>query len=140
MDHFAIHPGPLPAAVVSADLLRDPACGAIASFIGVVRDHHRGRQVTALHYECREQLALGVLVRLAAALRARHDAGLRLTVVHAAGDLVPGDAAIAIHVRAAHRRGALDACDEAIEAIKRDLPVWKRERYADGGEEWMEGS
>jgi molybdopterin synthase catalytic subunit len=138
-DAFAIHPGALPADVVSAVAQQARDAGAIASFIGVVRDHHHGQAVTGLHYECHQPLAFGVLRRLAEALRAEHGA-LDLIVTHAVGDLVPGDAAIAIHVRSAHRRSALAACAAAIEAIKRDLPVWKREHYADGTHRWMEGS
>jgi molybdopterin synthase catalytic subunit len=113
--------------------------GAIASFIGVVRDHHHARSAIGLHYECHEPLAFGVLRRLAEALRALHGA-LDLIVTHAVGDLAPGDAAIAIYVCAAHRRAELAACAEAIEAIKRDLPVWKREHDADGSAAWMAGS
>ncbi len=140
MDHLAFHPGPLPPDLVGCAGLRHPSYGAIASFVGVVRNHHHGRTVTALHYQAHPELGIGVLRRLADQLRADHDSGLVATIVHATGDLVPGDAAIAIHLRAAHRRAALAACDQAIEAIKRDLPVWKRETYADGTTVWMEGS
>jgi molybdopterin synthase catalytic subunit len=139
-DRFAIHVGALPAGIVGAAALQGPACGAIASFIGVVRDRHHGRAVTALAYECHEPLAIGVLARLAGELRRRFGADVRLHVTHATGILVPGDAAVAIHAGAQHRRAALDACGEAIEALKRDLPVWKHERYVDGTTAWMEGS
>ncbi len=139
-DAFAFHAGPLPDDLWSARGCAASAHGAVASFVGVVRDHHHGRTVTGLHYQAHAELGLGVLRRLADALRMVHGEDLRLRVAHATGDLRPGDAAIAIHVAAAHRRAALAACDAAIEAIKRDLPVWKRETYAGGDSRWMEGS
>ncbi|MHC5067886.1 MAG: molybdenum cofactor biosynthesis protein MoaE [Planctomycetota bacterium] len=114
--------------------------GALASFIGVVRNDHLGKMVTHIDYSCQAALALNVLADLAAELRQRFDPNLTIRIVHGSGHMVPRDVAIVIHIGAGHRRAALEACDYAIEAIKRDLPVWKDEHYADGSHAWLKGS
>jgi molybdopterin synthase catalytic subunit len=136
---LAILDGPLPAAHLSPGALLGPDCGAACSFLGVVRHEHHGKAVTRLFYECHRPLAEAQLATIAAALEANHGP-LRLHISHGTGWLLPGQAAVAIHVLAAHRVAAFAACREAIEAIKRDLPVWKRECYADGSEAWLAGS
>jgi molybdopterin synthase catalytic subunit len=141
---FLIHPGPLPAEWCAPLALRSPACGALASFLGVVRDHHHGRAVAALGYECYESMALAQLARLADEAAERCAAGLAagisVAVAHGTGAMVPGDVALAVHVASAHREAAFSACRHLVERIKQDLPVWKRERYADGTEAWLPGS
>ena len=135
-----LHHGPLPPERLAIDSLVVPEHGALASFVGIVRNEHHGRAVTHLHYECQEALARNVLADLAASLRQQFGSELAIRIVHALGTLHPRDAAIVIHIAAPHRRAALEACDEAIEAIKRDLPVWKHEHYADGESAWLPGS
>jgi molybdopterin synthase catalytic subunit len=69
--------------------------------------------------------------------RARERFGeVRMAIVHRVGDLAVGDIAVAIVAAAAHRGTAFDACRYAIDEVKRDAPIWKRERYADGSDEW----
>jgi molybdopterin synthase catalytic subunit len=143
----AIVAGPLPAALHAPTAIISPTHGGIASFLGVVRNRSRAgvpdgpyRSVTALHYQCYQPMAERLLVELIQQTAAAHDPELHAQVVHATGDLVPGEVALAIHVAAAHRAAAFAACRHLIERIKEDLPVWKRERYADGSEQWLKGS
>jgi len=146
--HLAmIVPGPLPTVLHAPTAILSPTHGGIASFLGVVRNRSRAgipaglyRAVTALHYQCYQPMAERVLGELIREAAAAHDPELRAQVVHATGDLVPGAVALAIHVASAHRASAFAACRQLIERIKEDLPVWKRERYADGSEQWLKGS
>lgn len=135
-----IHDGPLPESALSAAPLRCREHGAVASFVGVVRDEHLGKGVTHLIYECYREMAEPMLQRLVDEARADHDPGLQAIVVHGTGRMDPGEASVAIHVSSAHRVAAFDACRQLIERIKQDLPVWKREFYADGSDAWLKGS
>lgn len=148
MRQALIHDGPLPASFLTPASLITVDDGAVNSFLGVVRNRSRTgvadgpyRPVDALHYECYRPMAEKILTGLIAETAALHDPQLRAQVVHATGDLVPGEVSLAIHVASAHRAAAFAACRHLIERIKQDLPVWKRERYADdGSEQWLKGS
>ena len=115
-----------------------PEDGAVALFLGIVRNSNDGRPVSGMEYEgyrdmAREQLA--AIVREAAE-RADSD---RVAAVHRLGELAVGEVSVAIAVSAPHRAEAFDAARFVIEAIKTRLPIWKRERYLDGEAEWLEG-
>ena len=116
-------------------LVSAPARGGIACFVGVVRDHHGGRAVTSLEYSAYEPMAEAECARIVAEARARWQAELSLE--HRLGHLEVGDAAVAIAAAADHRDAAFAACRYVIEELKRRVPVWKRERYADGTEAWV---
>ena len=117
----------------------DPGAGAVLSFVGTVRDEKLGRRVLGIDYEAYPPMALRVLERIGAEMIATH--GLRRAIlVHRIGPLVVGDASVAIVVAAAHRAAGFDALRHAIEAIKRDVPIWKKERFADGAVWVQEGS
>jgi molybdopterin synthase catalytic subunit len=119
-------------------LVRDPACGAIATFLGTVRGESEGRRVLRLEYEVLESMALRQLERIAENLRARF--GVRHVAIHHRRGTVPvGAVSVAIAVSAERREDALQACAEAIEALKRDVPIWKKEVYPDG-HRWVQGS
>jgi molybdopterin synthase catalytic subunit len=137
-DELAIHAGALPVAALVPPCHR--SWGGVCSFTGVVRDHHHGRLVRGLHYQVYRPMAVAVLVRLADEARAAAGGAALIRVMHAAGDLVPGDAAVAIHVATAHRDAAFAGCRLLIERLKADLPVWKRETYDDGAVVWLRGS
>ena len=111
------------------------AAGAVASFVGVVRDHDPGARgaVTRLEYSAHPSAA-EVLARLAAELDAP---GLRIAVSHRIGDLAVGEPAIVACVSSAHRAEAFDACRELVERVKAELPVWKRQHAADGTTNWV---
>ncbi len=137
---WAIIDGPLPPERCAPLALARHDQGAIASFLGVVRDHHHGRGVTRLVYECYRTMAERLLGELVAEAAERFDAQLHAQVAHGTGLLLPGQVSVAIHVGAAHRVAAFAACRHLIERIKEDLPVWKHEHYADGGSAWLKGS
>lgn len=125
-----------PSAIV--ERVGTPEDGAVALFVGTVRNRNEGRPVGGMEYEgyaemAREQLA--AIVSEAAA-RAGSD---RIAAVHRLGELAIGEVSVAIAVSTPHRAEAFEAARYVIEEIKKRLPVWKRERYLDGEAEWLEG-
>lgn len=115
------------------------ADGAIATFAGVVRDHHRERQVDHLEYHAYPEMAAEELERIAVELGTRYGVS-GLGLVHRTGTLAVGEMAVLVVAAAPHRREALDCCAAAIEAIKSRLPVWKKEFFAGTTEpEWVFG-
>lgn len=116
-------------------LVNDPAAGATVSFSGVVRDHDGGRSVTELDYHG-HPTAASVVAEVAAEIAAREDV-IAVAVSHRVGLLRVGDVAIVAAVSAAHRRAAFEACSDLVDEVKRRLPVWKRQVFTDGSEEWV---
>lgn len=119
-----------------AALVDDAAAGAVVTFAGVVRDHDHGRSVTALDYEGHPSAA-GVVEKVAAQVAAQFPGVRALAVTHRVGALGIGDVALACAVAAEHRREAFDACSKLVDAVKREQPVWKRQEFTDGTEEWV---
>jgi len=114
-----------------------PQDGAAAIFEGIVRNHARGKRVRYLEYQAYEPMALDKLAEIGA--HARKEFAIRdIAIVHRLGRLDPGECSVAIMVVAAHRAAAFDACRYAIDAIKKIVPIWKKEFYEDG-EIWVEG-
>lgn len=110
--------------------------GAIATFLGTVRNTSGGRAVTGISYSAYTGMAnreMDAIVREAVAI----SSGVQIVAVHRVGDLQVGDVCVAIAVGHAHRGPALDACRYVIEEIKKRVPIWKRERYTDGSAEWI---
>lgn len=114
-----------------------PDCGAIVSFLGTVRAEFDGRPVAGIHYSAYSSMAEARLETIEAELRQAHE-GLRLRIVHRLGELEVGEVSIAILAASPHRDAAYSACREALERVKREVPIWKRERYADGATAWRE--
>lgn len=114
-----------------------PGHGAVASFVGTVRDDHEGKTVSAVTYDAFEPLAAKVLGEIAAEAASRF--GARVAAEHRMGRLVVGEASVAIAAGSPHREAAFDACRWALSEIKRRLPVWKREHYPDGESAWLPG-
>jgi len=112
--------------------------GAVLLFLGVVRDHNDGRPVRGLRYEAYVEMATEVLRAIAdeAAGRLGTD---RLVVLHRVGVLEIGDVSVGIAVSSPHRAEAFEASRHVIEEIKKRLPVWKEEEYADGNRDWVAG-
>jgi molybdopterin synthase catalytic subunit len=105
--------------------------GAVATFVGLVRDHNDGRAVTLLEYEAYGSMAEAELSRIEDDL-ARELPGVRLAALHRTGALRVGDVAVVCAASAPHRGEAFRACRELIDRIKARLPVWKREHGPDG--------
>ena len=112
--------------------------GAVATFIGVVRDNNLNRQVTHLEYEAYEPLAVKVLEQICEEA-VREWPGVRLAVHHRVGRLAIGEASIVIAAAGAHRAHAFAACRYVIERVKQIVPIWKHE-FFEGGEVWVEGA
>ena len=116
-----------------------PDCGALAIFLGTTRDHHQGRAVVRLAYEAYEPMALAALEALERETRSRFEVGA-CHIVHRLGEVPAQEASVAVVVAAAHRVPAFEACRWAMDELKRTVPIWKKERYADGGEDWVPGT
>lgn len=110
--------------------------GAVVSFAGVVRDHDHGRQVRELRYEAHPSAA-AVLATVADEAVAADPTLYAVAVGHRIGGLAIGDAALVVSVSCAHRGAAFDACRRLVDEVKRRLPVWKHQVFADGTDEWV---
>jgi len=111
--------------------------GATVLFLGTVRDRHEGREVIGIDYSAYPAMAERVLAAIERELEAEH-AGLALRIVHRTGELAAGEASIAIAAAAPRRDAAFAAARRALERVKREAPIWKLERYGDGGSVWRE--
>ena len=109
--------------------------GAIATFSGTARKHSRGRVVQYLDYEGYEGMAEEMMEKLAIGLKERYDIH-DVAIHHRIGRVQLGEPSVVIAVAASHRRDALAACKDAIDILKVDVPLWKKEVY-EGGEEWI---
>jgi molybdopterin synthase catalytic subunit len=116
----------------------DENAGAVASFLGTVRDRNQGRRVTVLEYEAYEPLALRVFERIVAEV-AREWPDTVLALHHRIGALAVGEVSVAIAAASPHRAAAFAACRYTIERVKQIAPIWKREKF-EGGETWIEGA
>ncbi|MGX9297676.1 molybdenum cofactor biosynthesis protein MoaE [Tsukamurella paurometabola] len=113
-----------------------PEAGAVVGFIGAVRDHDGGRDVTGLEYSAHptaERVIAEVVRREADAAQ-----GVRAVAVsHRVGPLAIGDAALVVAVSADHRAAAFTTCARIVDAVKEALPVWKHQLFRDGTDEWV---
>jgi molybdopterin synthase catalytic subunit/molybdopterin converting factor small subunit len=117
------------------DEVRSERAGAIATFVGTTRVESRGRTVQHLEYEAYEGMAENVMAEIAASLKQRYDL-CEIAIHHRTGRVEIGDASVVIAVSAPHRQDALAACRDAIDTLKQQVPLWKKEVY-EGGEEWI---
>ena len=117
--------------------VHDPRAGAVATFVGLVRNHDSSvsGEVVALEYSAHPD-AEGVLRRLATTAAESGDV-LSLALSHRVGLVRVGEPAIVVAVATAHRTRAFDVCRELVESVKAELPVWKREVLADGSHVWV---
>jgi molybdopterin synthase catalytic subunit len=118
-----------------ATAVGDAAGGAVVTFSGVVRDHDHGQSVSDLEYH-QHPSADRVVAEVAAEIAEKFDV-IAVAVQHRVGLLTVGDIALGAAVSAAHRREAFEACAELVEQVKHRLPVWKRQIFADGTDEWV---
>jgi len=117
-------------------LVADPSCGAVVSFAGVIRDHDHGASVESVEYSAHPS-AGDLIGQVAARVAASVGVG-RFAVAHRAGsELAIGDVALGCAVATPHRAEAFAGCGELVEAIKREIPIWKRQTLTDGTIEWV---
>jgi molybdopterin synthase catalytic subunit len=129
---------PLVAALEREARTQGEGCGAVCTFVGVVRATHQGRAVRYLDYEAFEPLALRTFDQISSEA-AEHFGGARVVIRHRVGKLEIGEASVVIAAAAAHRAEAFKACRFAIERVKQIAPVWKHEFFTDG-DAWVEGA
>ncbi|HUI01745.1 MAG TPA: molybdenum cofactor biosynthesis protein MoaE [Nitrososphaerales archaeon] len=127
-----------PAEVVAS--VADPGAGAVALFLGTVRDNSEAGSVTAMEYEAYPAMAERSIAETEEEVRRRWPDTKGVRVVHRVGRLAIGDVSVAVAVSSPHRAEAFEACRYAIERIKRDAAIWKRETLADGSAVWVEGA
>jgi molybdopterin synthase catalytic subunit/molybdopterin converting factor small subunit len=117
------------------DEVRSDRAGAIATFIGTTRVQSRGHTVLHLDYEAYEEMAEQVMAEIAEDLKRRYDL-CEVAIHHRTGRVDIGEASVVIAVSAPHRQDALAAVKDAIDTLKGQVPLWKKEFY-EGGEEWI---
>ena len=114
-----------------------PECGATVTLDGYVRQFTKGRETLYLVYEAYEDMALKEMDKLVKTAHLKFDIS-NVGIVHRTGRLEIGETSVVISVAASHRKDAFAACEWLIRELKRTIPIWKKEVYADG-EEWIEG-
>ncbi len=117
------------------DAVRDPAAGGVVLFVGTVRDHDEGRDVTALDYSAHPRAA-AELRRVAERVAAEEDV-VAVAAVHRVGDLAIGDLAVVVAVSAGHRAEAFAAGRRLIDELKEQVPVWKHQTFEAGDAVWV---
>ena len=121
-----------------SETIRRPEDGAVVVFEGIVRNNANDKPVRFLEYEAYEPMALKKLEEIG--LQTKKDFDIRdIAVVHRLGHMEIGECSIVIAVASAHRGAAFDACRFAIDTIKKNVPIWKKEFYEDG-QIWIEGA
>ncbi|MDX1631735.1 MAG: molybdenum cofactor biosynthesis protein MoaE [Thermoanaerobaculia bacterium] len=120
-----------------ADRVRGPGRGAVVLFLGAVRDSSLGRRVRGILYSSYREMAGARLDRIVTEIEAE-TAGLTAAVAHRVGVLEVGETSVVIATASPHREEAYRANRRILERLKREVPIWKRERYADGSEVWRE--
>ena len=118
--------------------LQRPEAGAVCIFEGIVRNNSKGKPTRYLEYEAYETMALRKMEEIGGFVRQAWDIDA-VGIVHRLGHLDIGEISVAIVVTSAHRRASFDACEYAIDRLKKIVPVWKKEFFADG-EVWIEGN
>jgi len=117
------------------DEVLGPAHGGIASFLGVVRSQHGGREVVRLEYSAYPEMAEAECARVKAEAETRWP--VRVALRHRLGTLEVGETAVIVVAAGAHREEAFLACRQVIEELKKRVPIWKREHFADGSIDWV---
>ncbi len=120
-----------------AGTLKRPEDGAVVIFEGVVRNNTKGRATSYLEYDAYEEMALAQMRRIGQEIAREFSIG-RIGIVHRLGRLEIGEASVAIVTTAPHRGAAFEAALAGIDRLKREVPIWKKEFFADGAE-WVEG-
>lgn len=135
-DHFAITFAPLSIEQVY-HLADDSANGAVVMMSGMVRNNTEGRTVIALEYQAYEPMALRVFQQIAVEMRQTWPDVTHVVIHHRTGKLQIGEISVLIAVGCPHRTEAFEACKYAIDTLKHNAPIWKKEHWADGSSSWV---
>ena len=126
-----------PAKVMKA--VKDDSAGGTVLFVGTIRNVSEGKSVTGLRYEVYEEMAERKMKEIEERVMERWPVR-KLAMVHRYGDLQVGEVSVAVAVSSEHRGDAFEACRYAIDAIKKSLPLWKKEKLKGGKEGWVKGT
>jgi molybdopterin synthase catalytic subunit len=118
-------------------LVDDPANGAIVVMSGMVRQQTDGKPVVALEYQAYEPMALAVFQQIAAEIRTTWSDVTHVAIHHRTGRLKVGEISVLVAVGCPHRSEAFAACKYAIDTLKHNAPIWKKEHWADGSTSWV---
>ena len=118
------------------DLVKRSSDGAVVTFDGIVRDNFDGRVVRYLEYEAYVEMVENKMAEIGTEVRQKFAVG-EIAMMHRIGRLEIGESSIVIAVAAPHRHAAFEACAYAMDRVKEDVPVWKKEFFADGDDHWV---
>ena len=118
------------------DLVKRPTDGAVVTFDGIVRNNFDGRSVRYLEYEAYAAMAEKKLAEIGAEVQQKFAVG-EIAMRHRIGRLEISESSIVIAVAAPHRQAAFEACAYAMDRVKAEVPVWKKESFADGADHWV---
>ena len=135
-DHFSITFAPL-ALDEAYRLADDGANGAIVLMSGMVRNNTEGQAVVALEYQAYEPMAVAVFKQIAAEIRQRWPDVTHVVIHHRTGKLTVGEISVLVAVGCPHRGEAFAACQYAIDTLKHNAPIWKKEIWQDGSTSWV---
>ncbi|HEY9660421.1 MAG TPA: molybdenum cofactor biosynthesis protein MoaE [Allocoleopsis sp.] len=135
-DHFAITFAPLSLEEVYA-LADDPANGAVVVMSGMVRNQTEGKSVVALEYQAYEPMAIEVFKQIAQQIRQTWTDVTHVVIHHRTGKLAIGEISVLVAVGCPHRTEAFEACKYAIDTLKHNAPIWKKEHWEDGSSSWV---
>lgn len=136
VDSFLITFAPLSLIEIYA-LADEPANGAVVIMSGTVRNQTDGKPVVTLEYQAYEPMALEVFASIAADIRQRWSDVNRVVIHHRTGRLQIGEISVLVAVGCPHRSEAFEACKYAIDTLKHNAPIWKKEHWADGSSNWV---
>ncbi len=134
--HFHITPDLLSVEQVHA-LASDPGSGAVVLMSGTVRDYTGGRAVDHLHYQAYEPMALNIFHQIACQIETQWPQANTLVIHHRIGSLAINEISVLVAVGTPHRAEAFAACQYAIDTLKHQAPIWKKEHWRDGDSEWV---
>jgi molybdopterin synthase catalytic subunit len=118
------------------DYVKCPTDGAVVTFDGIVRNNFDGRAVRYLEYEAYAEMAESKMAEIGAEVRRKFSIG-NIAIVHRLGHLEIGESSIVVAVAAPHRHAAFEACAYAMDRVKAEVPVWKKEYFGDGEDHWV---
>ena len=118
-----------------AEKVKSKTAGAVVTFSGDVRNHDKGKIVKSLNYEIHPS-AQSVIEKITKEIFDKHEV-VNVAVAHRYGEIPIGECAFAVAVSAAHRNAALQCCEEIVERVKAELPIWKYQTFEDGRTEWV---
>jgi molybdopterin synthase catalytic subunit len=135
--HVSIQEAPIDAANAFA-FLQEQRAGALDIFVGTTRQFTGDKETQKLYYECYEPMALSEINRVVEEAMNQWEL-FKVVVIHRIGEVPLGEASVVIGVATAHRDAAFASCRFLIDTLKKQVPIWKREFYRNGEEEWVEG-